>query len=93
MAFDAEQKAPREQGYQIYPMWPITPKHAGLHKTRQEPLARHLAFPPALGQKWILAPSLLGQLDVIVRTVIQVQDKEGAMNFNALVPSHSHLHP
>lgn len=63
MAFDAEQKAPRLPNLSNVP---ITRKHAGLHKTRQEPLARHLAFPPALGQKWILAPSLLGQLDVIV---------------------------
>lgn len=63
MAFDADQK---HQGYQIYPNVPITRKNAGLHKTRQEPLARHLAFPLALGQKWIVAPSLLGQLDVIV---------------------------
>lgn len=54
--FDAEQKAPRLPNLSNVP---ITRKHAGLHKTRQEPL-------PALGQKWILAPSLLGQLDVIV---------------------------
>lgn len=60
--FAAEQK---NQGCQVIPNVPITRKSTGLHKTRQEALAGHLAFPLTLGQKWILAPSLLGQLDVI----------------------------